>query len=253
MTESATIDRASELERKIDALTAQVEFLTEEAHAQRQRRIALEELQADLAPIAMMAVERSAYTLDEIEIDPSDLLRLGARVAANAALLESMVAQLESLNALVADMSPIVQQGVAMAIDRAGQLEEKGYFEFAEAAISVVDEVVTNYTREDVEALAENIVQMLDIIKDLTQPEMLAVAQRLLDVVQRQAAAAAEVPEQPPSFLALARKLREPEVRRGMGRALDTLSAVSTTPDTPKRARMVSDTTTHENDTEGGA
>ncbi len=253
MTESATIDRASELERKIDALTAQVDFLSEEAHAQRQRRIALEELQADLTPIAMTAVERSAYTLDEIEIDPSDLLRLGARVAANAALLESVLIQLESLNALVTDMSPIVQQGVAMAIDRAGKLEEKGYFEFAEAALGVVDQVVTNYTREDVEALAENIVQMLDIIKDLTQPEMLVVAQRLLDVVQRQAAAAADVPEEPPSLFALAGKLRDPEIRRGMGRALDTLSAVSTTSGAPKDARMGPHDDTHEHDTKGGA
>jgi uncharacterized protein YjgD (DUF1641 family) len=227
VTDSATIDRATELERKIDALTAQVEFLAEEAHEQRRRRIALEELQADLTPIAAKAMERSAYTLDSVEIDPSDLLQLGARVASNAELLERMLAQLEALDALVVDVMPIVHQGVGLAIERAGQLEDKGYFEFAEAAIGVVDRVVTNYSREDVEALAENVVQMLDIIKDLTQPEMLAVAQRLLDVVHRQAEMATDDTAPAPGLFSLAGKMRDPEIRRGMGRALDTFKAVS--------------------------
>jgi uncharacterized protein YjgD (DUF1641 family) len=82
---------------------------------------------------------------------------------------------------------------------------------------------------------------------------MLVVAQRLLDVVQRQAAAAADVPEEPPSLFALAGKLRDPEIRRGMGRALDTLSAVSTTSGAPKDARMGPHDDTHEHDTKGGA
>jgi uncharacterized protein YjgD (DUF1641 family) len=248
MTDASTLDRATELERKIDELTAQVGFLTEEAHAQRQRRIALEELQADLTPIAMTAIERSAYALDEVAVDPSDLLQLGARVATNAALLERMLVQLEALNALVVDVMPIVHQGVGMAIERVGELEDKGYFDFAEATLGVVDRVVTNYSKDDVEALADNIVQMLDIIKDLTQPEMLAVAQRLLDVVHRQAELATVGTEKPPGLLALAGKLRDPEIRRGMGRALDTFKAVSA-PDT-----STTDTTSHDdNDTNGGA
>lgn len=230
MTGAATIDRASELERKIDALTAQVEFLTEEALHQRRRRIALEELQADLTPIAMTAVERSAYTLDGVDIDPGDLFQLGARVAANARLLETMIVQLESLADLATDIAPIVSQGVDLAIAKAAGFEERGYFEFAGAAAGVVDRVVANYTREDVEALGDNIVQMLEIIRDLTQPEMLAVAQRLLAVVHRQSEMATREPEEPPGLFTLMGKLRDPEIRRGMGRALDTFAAVSTAP-----------------------
>jgi len=251
VTDSATIDRATGLEGKIDALTAQVEFLTEEAHQQRQRRVALEELQADLTPIATMAIERSAYTLDSVEIDPSDLLQLGARVAANAALLERLLAQLESMNALVVDIMPIVHQGVGLAIERTGQLEDKGYFEFAEAAIGVVDRVVTNYTKEDVEALADNVVAMLEIVKDLTQPEMLAVAQRLLDVVHRQAELGSQTDQPAPGLFALAGKMRDPEIRRGMGRALDTFRAVSTPPGLESDGDATDDHTT--TNTMGGA
>ncbi len=227
MSDAVTIDRADELERKIDALGAQIEFLTEEALEQRRRRIALEELRIDLTPIAMSAVERTAYALDDQQIDSEDLLRLAARFAANARLLEGLIDQLEALSELASDLQPLLGQGVEMAIATAGRFEDRGYFEFAGAAAGVVDRLVTNYTADDVEALGDNVVQILDIVKDLTQPEVLAVAQRALDAVHRQAALGAAATEEPPGFLTLARKLRDPEVRRGMGRALDTLAAVS--------------------------
>ena len=70
-------------------------------------------------------------------------------------------------------------------------------FEFIGAGMGVMDKIVTSYSREDVEALGDNVVHMLEIVKDLTQPEMLAVAERLLDVVQRQAQVAALEPEEP--------------------------------------------------------
>jgi uncharacterized protein YjgD (DUF1641 family) len=247
VTAPATVDRTTELERKIDALTDQVQFLTEEAQAQRQRRQALEELQADLTPIAMQAIERTSSTLDEAEIDPSDLLQLGVRVAENAQLLEKALAQLESLNELIVDVKPIVDQGVGLAITRMAEMEEKGYFEFVEASLGVVDRVVTTYSREDVEALGDNVVQILDIIKDLTQPEVLAMAQRLLDVMQHQGEIVAVYDEEPPSLFALAGKIRDPEVRRGMARAIDTLKAVSAV---DVQTTAINDGTT---DTNGGA
>ncbi len=227
MTDSATLDRTAELERKIDALTEQVQFLAEEARAQGQRRRALEELQADLTPIAVQAIERSAYTLDEVQIDPSDLLQLAVRVAENAKMLENLMIQMESMTELATELKPIVNRGIVKAIEFADELDQKGYFEFAEAGIGVVDRIVTGYSKEDVEALGDNVVDMLDIVKDLTQPEMLAVADRLLEVVQRQQRTAELEPQEPPSLFGLMGMMRDPEIRRGLCRALNTFKAVS--------------------------
>ena len=227
MTDAATIDRTAELEAKIDALTAQVEFLADEAMEQRRRRIAMEELQADLTPIATAAIGNAAVALDQADIDAGDLVSLAVRVAENAELLENAVAQLQSVNDLVVDVMPIVRQGIELAIEKAAALEEAGYFDFIEAGIGVVDRVVTGYSKEDVEALGDNVVQILDIVKDLTQPDMLAVTQRMLDVVHKQAEISGETMADPPSLFALAGKVRDPEVRMGIGRALDTLKAVS--------------------------
>ena len=138
MTDSATLDRTAELERKIDVLTDQVQFLTEEAVAQAKRRRALEELQADLTPIAMQAIEQSAYTLDGVNIDPSALLRLAVRVAENADALDNLMVQLQSMTELATDIMPIVNDGVATLITAADKLEQRGYFEFAEAGLGVV-------------------------------------------------------------------------------------------------------------------
>jgi len=227
VTGPATIDRTAELESKIDQLAEQIAFLTEEATAERQRRQAMEELQTDLTPIAMRAIERTAYALDGAKIDPQDLLQLAVRVAANARTIEAMLIQLESMTELMTDVKPIVNRGVELAIAAAGEFEEKGYMEFAVAGAGVVDRIVTNFSKEDVEALGDNVVNMLEIVKDLTQPEMLAVADRLLNVVQRQASAAALEPEKPPSLLALLGTMRDPEIRMGLARALNTFKAVS--------------------------
>ncbi len=227
MTDTIAPDRTAELDAKTDALTAQVQFLADGAVEQRRRRISMEELQADLTPIATAAIGNVAIALDEAEIDPADIVSLAIRVAENAELLEKAVAQLESINDLVVDVMPIVKQGIELAIEKAAMLEEAGYFDFIEAGIGVIDRVVTGYSKEDVEALGDNVVQMLDIVKDLTQPDMLAVTQRMLDVVHKQAEISSETVTEPPSLFALAGKVRDPEVRMGIGRALDTLKAVS--------------------------
>jgi uncharacterized protein YjgD (DUF1641 family) len=227
VTDTVTADRTAELEAKIDALTVQVQFLADEAIEQRRRRISMEELQADLTPIATSAIGNAAIALDDADIEVGDLVSLAVRVAENAELLEKAVAQLESINDLVVDVMPIVKHGIELAIEKAAVLEDAGYFDFVEAGIGVVDRIVTGYSKEDVEALGDNVVQILDIVKDLTQPDMLAVTQRMLDVVHKQAEISGETMTEPPGLLALAGKIRDPEVRMGIGRALDTLKAVS--------------------------
>lgn len=254
MTSPATIDHTAELERKIDYLTDQIALLAEEATARRQSRATLAELQADLTPIAMRAIEQSAAALDGAQIDPVDLFHLAIRVANNAKLIESMMVQLESMNELIEEVTPIIGLGVELAITKVGELDERGYFEFATAGLGIADRIVTNFTKEDVEALGENIVQMLGLVKDVTQPEMLAVADRLLDAVQRQASAEELEPEKPPSLIALAWKVRDPEIRRGMARALNTLKAVSATAaPSPDATVNTTETRTSTGDTTGGA
>ncbi len=227
MTATTHTDLAA-LERKVDALADRVAFLVAEAEAARRRREAWEELQATATPIGARVLEELAAELDAAGVTGDDLVALFRRLVANVATIEAAVAQLESLAELAAVLSPITARAMELAVDRLDDLDERGYLAFAKAGLGVVDRVVSGFSEEDVEALGDNVILILDTIKEMTQPELMAVVHRMLEQIRRQQAAIAAEPEEPPSLLELLRLLRDPQVRRGLRRALTTLKAVST-------------------------
>ncbi len=226
---TVSTDRISELERKIDLMSFQMDLLVAEIREQRLRRDQWDELRSDLAPIAGEAMTLASNELEAIQdfVQPEDILRLLRRVLRNTKNIEDGMARYESLMDFLDDAGPLTSEAVTKILTTLEDFEQRGYFEFAGAGLGIVDTVVTTYSKEDVEALGDNIVQMLDIVKNLTQPEMLAVAKRMLDAVQRQQAAAELEPAEPPGLLALAGQMRDPEVRRGLARALNTFKVVS--------------------------
>ena len=252
MTIEAT-DRIAELERKIDVMAAQMELVAAEAREQRLRRQQWEELVSDLAPISGEAMALASRELEAVQewVEPSDILRLLRRILRNTNNIEEAMAKYESAMEFLSDAGPLTSQAFTKLLETMDEYERRGYFEFAGAGLGVVDRIVTNYSKEDVEALGDNVVHMLDIVKNLTQPEMLAVAERLLEVVQRQQRAAVLEPEEPPSLFALAGKMRDPEIRRGMGRALNTFKAVSAVE--TESATAIIDANQTNNSPEGGA
>lgn len=222
-------DRIAELEDKIDVMSAQMDLLVEELREQRLRRQQWDDLRSDLAPIAGEAMTLASNELEAIQewVQPEDLLHLLRRILRNINNIEDSISRYESFMDFLDDAGPLTSEAVTKILTTLDDFEQRGYFEFANAAFGIVERIVTTYSREDVEALGDNIVQMLDIVKDLTQPEMLAAAQRLLDAVQRQQAAAELEPAEPPGLIALAGQMRDPEVRRGLARALNTFKVVS--------------------------
>ena len=226
---TVSTDRIVELESKIDVMSIQMDLLVEELREQRLRRQQWDELRSDLAPIAGEAMALASNELESIQewVRPEDMLRLLRRILRNTNNIEDGFARFESLMDLLDDVGPLTSEAVTKILTTLEDFEQRGYFQFADAALGIADRVVTTYSKEDVEALGDNIVQMLDIVKDLTQPEMLAVAQRMLDALQRQQAAAELEPADPPGLFALAGQMRDPEVRRGLARALNTFKVVS--------------------------
>jgi uncharacterized protein YjgD (DUF1641 family) len=228
MTIEAT-DRTAELEQKLDRMAEQLDLVVEELREQKMIRQQWAELVSDLAPISGEAMTLASRELEAVQdwVVPADMLRLLRRILRNINNIEAGFAQYESMMELISDLGPLTSDAFMKLLEMLNDYEERGYFEFVGATLGVVDKIVTSYSREDVEALGDNVVHMLEIVKDLTQPEMLAVAERLLDIVQSQAQAAELEPEEPPSLFALAGKMRDPEVRMGLARALNTFKAVS--------------------------
>ena len=234
---TATPARTDELEAKIDALTEQVAFLAEEARLARDRREMWSDLQADAMPIAGDVLQVVERELDELSAEVSladigDLMRRFIRVAP---ILDRTLGYLESFSELFTDMMPLSEHAMDVATDRLVTLDQKGYFTFAKGGLHVVDRIVTGFSEEDVEALGDNVVLILETIKEMTQPDVMAVLYRMIEAIHRQQAQMETEPEEPPSLFQLVRKMRDPEIRRGLGRALNTLSAVSDVDTGPPR------------------
>jgi uncharacterized protein YjgD (DUF1641 family) len=118
-----------------------------------------------------------------------------------------------------------------MATDRLAELERRGYFDFVRSGAGVIDRIVTTYTEDDVEALGDNIVLILDTVKEMTQPEVMTMLRRTFHTVGD-----SEAISEPPSTFALLKQMRDPQVRLGLARVLTMLRSVgedSTSPAGP--------------------
>lgn len=156
--------------------------------------------------------------------------RVDARIDELALRIDFLVAEAEevrelrqSIKELLSDLTPIASQGMGSLTELLDTAEHRGYFDFTKASLDVVDRVVGSFGSEDVEALGENIVLILETLKDMTQPQVMQMLRSTLHQAQE--------PVDPPSLFALARQLREPAVRRGLARLVAVLRNVGTPED----------------------
>ena len=221
MEQTLTVDALTELNQKLDKLTTQVEFLTEEAHRQKRRQQEWDELKDDLIPIGNDIFRLSVEQLEEVQqhVQIEDMLRLFKRLLRNTRNLEQMLDQLESMMELWQDLSPLSQDAFLTMMNYLNELEQKGYFVFLQGGLEMMDKVVTSFNEEDVRQLGDNIVLILETIKEMTQPEIMNMMRNTVQIVSD---------EEPVdiSLLSIIRQMNDPEVRRGLAKTLQILKSV---------------------------
>ena len=217
---TATMSGAT-VEERLDALTEQVAWLVADARSRREERERWTELSHDLMPIGTQAMSSVSATLADLDVDMADVARLGRALVEALPTFEKAIAQLGPVSELASSVSELSGPALEAAVSRLEQANQKGYFAFAKGAAGIADRVVTSFTEEDVQALGDNIVLILNTVKDMTQPEVMGMLQRTLHTVQEQ-----EEPIEPPSMFGLLKEMRDPEVRRGLGRMLAVLRSM---------------------------
>ncbi|MEA1902679.1 MAG: DUF1641 domain-containing protein [Actinomycetota bacterium] len=127
----------------------------------------------------------------------------------------------ESLSELTSDLSPLARQTMGSVVDALVEVENKGYIDFAKSGIGVIDRVVTSFSQEDVDALGDNVVLILETVKEMTQPQLMQMMRSTIHEVS-------EIDDSgtPPSMMGLIRQMREPEVRRGLSRMVALLRSM---------------------------
>ena len=211
MTAVATEDR-------LDALTAQMDFVVEELQRQRAAREQMTELVQTLARGTKQAMQMATDELAELDVRSEDLVRTVRLLAVNLPQIEALLAQLGPLSDLAAQVSDLSGPALAKLTDTLQAADEKGYFAFAREGSKIADRVVTEYTEEDVRALGDNVVTILNAVKEMTQPEVMGLVQRSVVQVQE--------PMEPPSMFALLKSMRDPQTRRGLARVMAMLHTV---------------------------
>lgn len=219
--DTVTGAETSSVEERLDMLGAQIAFLVEEARREREQRERWSELSHDLAPLARQAMDSAARELGVVDVSLEDVLHLGRTLLAALPALDAAIRQLESLGELGRDVAPLSTLAMGALTERLQLMEEKGYFDFARSGLGIVDRIVTGYTEEDVEALGDNIVLILDTVKQMTQPEVMGMLRRTVVTVRE-----AEEPAEPPSLFAILKEMRDPTTRRGLARVLTMLRSV---------------------------
>jgi len=200
---TAPLDLAA-LDRKLDVLSVQVNYLIEQAQETARRQRERTELMQDALPIANDAFGLVIEQLDEIQeyIDLSDLLRLFKRLLRDGRNIERMLDQVESLMDLAATAGPLANDIVDKVTDQLEVAEQRGYFALAKGGAKAVDRVASSLAPEDLDCMANNVVVLLAAFQGLCEPVESAGARSLL------------------------RQMRDPDTRRGLAVLLRMLRAI---------------------------
>jgi len=213
------------LDKDLELLHQKIDFLTEQVMETQRRQQEMQELWRDLTPVMTDLFNTAVEELDEISpyFGYEDLLHLVKKLLRNIRSLTALFEQVESAQDLMKDVVPLSKDIFDDALQRLDTLERKGYFAFMKAALGVFDNIVTNYSAEDVRLLGENITSILDTVKDATQPEMMTSVRNAVAIYRD---IEVEIPEKMSTF-ALIKQLLDPEVRRSLGTGLSILKKVS--------------------------
>ena len=163
------------IQEQINEINRKLDIVLEEVLAQRETRLSIEDLTSDLTIVGSDVFKSTVTELDNagVEIDGEAVKQLMLKLVRNVDTLNEMFEMMESVNDLAKDVSPILHQVGLDGIHMMNEFEQKGYFEFMRETMNIFDNVVTHFSAEDVRLLADNVVTILETVKNLTQPDML--------------------------------------------------------------------------------
>ena len=214
-----------DIQTKFDDINKKLDMVLEEVIAQKQSRQTVEDLVTDVSLIGTDMFKAAVVELDNagLEVDGEALKQLGFKFIRNINTFNELFGMLESANDLIKDVTPIIQQVGLDSIHKMNELEQKGYFEFIAELGRMVENVVTHFSAEDVKMLSENIVPMLEIIKSLTQPEMLKAFNNGINIYK--SLDTENIPEY--SLWKIMKEINTPEMKKGMGFMITFLKNVA--------------------------
>jgi len=188
----------TKLHEKVDQLSAQILFLTEQAENQQRRNQDFDELKSDLIPIGNQLVNLTIKELEEIgsEFALEDLLYLLKRVLRNTQLILTMMDRVEAVMGIADEVELLGKQVFSAAVEALDRMERSGFFD-----------------------------QARDMFDTLTQTDTLADLNGALKAFQLPT----EEESRTPSLFLILKEANKPETRRGIFRLIKVLQSLGST------------------------
>jgi len=213
------------IQEQINDINRKLDIVLDEIVAQKETRQSIEDLTADLTIISKDVFASTVTELDNagVEVDGEGVKLLVLKLFRHIDTLTDLFDMLESGKDLLADLTPIIQQVGLDSIHMMNDIEKKGYFDFIRQSLKIFDNIITHFSSEDVQLLADNIVTILETVKNLTQPDMLKAINSALIVYK---SIDIENVEEYSIFRAL-REMNSKEMKRGIGFMITFLKNIS--------------------------
>lgn len=147
---------------------------------------------------------------------------LATRLDEVSAELRAQRAQREMIGELLGDLAHVAGPAMQLAGTRLQEAQDAGLIDFVRHSGGIFSRVAEEFDADDVDALADNIVLILQTVREMTQPEIMTLVRRTAHTVGE----SVDTPVETPGLMRLMGELREPEVRRGFERLLALLRSM---------------------------
>jgi len=216
-----------QIQQKFDEINQKLDLVLDHVNQQRLKSEAIEDLISDVSIIGKDVYDSTVSELEEhsVEIDPAEVKIFLIKLLKNVNSFSEVLAVFESMNDLLKDMQPIANEMIIDMTSKMNDLEQKGYFDFLRSSAKIADNIITHFSAEDVEMLADNVVNILETVKNLTQPDVMSAMNNALTVFKSMDVE--NIPEY--SIFKAMRELRTPEMKKGLGFMIVFLKNLSKT------------------------
>lgn len=220
-----TIAEDTTIQLQIDALDKKMDMILGYVQQQNLQSKMVEDLVSDLSIVGKDAYNSTVAELDkrQVELDPSELTGLAVSFLRNVGNIKTVMDTLEMAVDLGKEVGPIANEVIIDFTKQMNSLEQKGYFDFIREIGPVVDNIVQGFSPQDLKELANSIVSILNIVKEMTQPEVLNTMQNAIKAFNSMET------ESVPSYSVwkLMREMNSPEMQKALGYGITFMKNVS--------------------------
>ena len=210
---------------QIDALDKKLDLILGYVHQQNLKSTMVEDLVSDLSIVGKDAYNATVVELDkrQVELDPSELTGLAVSFLRNIGNIKTVMDTLEMAVDLGKEVGPIANEVILDFTAQMNEFEQKGYFDFIREIGPIIDNIVKGFSPQDLRDLSNNIVSILSIIKEMTQPEVLGTMQNAMKAFNSMET------ESVPSYSIwkLMKELNSPEMKKALGYAITFMKNIS--------------------------